>query len=212
MILSCTESKSEPPLLSQSTLYHYSSHRHSCTRNRPNISSFSLSYGYLLSCRRIADATGIPVHPDEDLLSFARIRSRDNNIRHGNYPPFGLHHESDTRPNRARTVLIYLEAPHHGGRTVSIRVQCSTRYALGCALGCALVLVTPTQSQHEAPLHKSPSHCFSLCVSHSLVPDIPFVWTAVVGRGNDRTAKVVRKRTGATVGRKVDGVRSACRD
>jgi hypothetical protein len=32
--------------------------------------------------------------------------------------PFGLHHETDTRPNRARTVLVYLEAPKRGGRTV----------------------------------------------------------------------------------------------
>ena len=28
--------------------------------------------------------------------------------RGGWYPPFGLHHETDTRPHRVRTVLMYL--------------------------------------------------------------------------------------------------------
>lgn len=52
------------------------------------------------------------------MLSFARIRSRGKDIRGGHFPPFGLHHESDTRPNRARTILVYLDAATSGGRTV----------------------------------------------------------------------------------------------
>jgi hypothetical protein len=47
-----------------------------------------------------------PPHPDEDMLSIAKIRTRGNTIRGGYYAPFGLHHETDGRPYRASTVLI----------------------------------------------------------------------------------------------------------
>eukprot|EP00041_Stephanoeca_diplocostata_P014018 m.251760 g.251760 ORF g.251760 m.251760 type:complete len:223 (-) comp19545_c0_seq1:815-1483(-) len=67
---------------------------------------------------RIANATGIPVHADEDMIAIARIMSRGSSPRGGHFVPFGLHHESDTRPNRARTVLVYMHAPAMGGRTV----------------------------------------------------------------------------------------------
>jgi hypothetical protein len=50
---------------------------------------------------RIAAVTGIPIHPDEDIISLARITGRGNTPRGGHFAPFGLHHESDTRPNRA---------------------------------------------------------------------------------------------------------------
>ena len=86
---------------------------------------------------RIAIATGIPVtrrlvgesdtestavlqtHPHEDMLSFAKILPRGNTLRGGDCIPFGLHMDTDTRPNRARTLLIYLSDTHSGGRTVS---------------------------------------------------------------------------------------------
>ena len=70
----------------------------------------------------------------EDIMSIARITTRKNKgqspgqthraegseeggrtgkrkrklPRGGWYPPFGLHHETDTRPHRVRTVLMYL--------------------------------------------------------------------------------------------------------
>eukprot|EP01062_Namystynia_karyoxenos_P020899 TRINITY_DN17925_c0_g1_i1.p1 TRINITY_DN17925_c0_g1~~TRINITY_DN17925_c0_g1_i1.p1 ORF type:complete len:361 (+),score=106.48 TRINITY_DN17925_c0_g1_i1:79-1083(+) len=65
---------------------------------------------------RIANATGIPPHEDEDALSFARIHPRPG-PRGGYFLPHGLHHETDTRPNRARSVIIYLSTPLEGGRT-----------------------------------------------------------------------------------------------
>lgn len=68
--------------------------------------------------KRIANATGIPIHPDEDIISLAHITSRGNHIREGNYLPFGLHLDSDTRPHRARTILIYLTDVAAGGRTI----------------------------------------------------------------------------------------------
>ena len=38
-----------------------------------------------------------------------RKRKRKRKLpRGGWYPPFGLHHETDTRPHRVRTVLMYL--------------------------------------------------------------------------------------------------------
>jgi hypothetical protein len=52
------------------------------------------------------------------MIALARITSRGAEPRGGYFTPFGLHHESDTRPNRARTVLVVLEAPEEGGRTV----------------------------------------------------------------------------------------------
>jgi len=64
---------------------------------------------------RIAAATGIAPHPHEDLLSLARLTSRGAAPRGGNFAPFGLHHETDTRPHRARTVLVYMAAPSGGG-------------------------------------------------------------------------------------------------
>ena len=41
--------------------------------------------------------TGIPPHPYEDPVSFARIRPRGNTTREGYFAPFGMHHDSDTR-------------------------------------------------------------------------------------------------------------------
>ena len=67
---------------------------------------------------RIANATGIAPHGLEDMLSAARIRSRGNVLQDGHYTPFGLHHETDGRPYRAKTILIYLTAPKAGGRTI----------------------------------------------------------------------------------------------
>jgi hypothetical protein len=68
---------------------------------------------------RIARATSIPVHPDEDQMTFARIRDRATSDARGrHYPPFGLHHETDTRPHRATTVLMYLQEPREGGHTI----------------------------------------------------------------------------------------------
>merc|ERR1719198_984640 len=68
---------------------------------------------------RIAAATSIPVHPDEDMVSFARIRDRSTSTARGkHFPPFGLHHETDTRPHRLKTVLVYLKEPLEGGRTI----------------------------------------------------------------------------------------------
>lgn len=68
--------------------------------------------------RRIAESTGIEIHPDEDMLSLARITSRGTAPRGGHFAAFGLHHDSDTKPNRARTVIVYLSAPESGGATV----------------------------------------------------------------------------------------------
>jgi hypothetical protein len=67
---------------------------------------------------RIANATGIPMHPHEDMISLAKITPRGKSPRGGYFPPFGLHHETDTRPYRARTVLIYLKGVKSGGRTI----------------------------------------------------------------------------------------------
>lgn len=67
---------------------------------------------------RIAAATGIPIHPDEDMISFAKILPRGNQLRNGHYVPFGLHHDTDTKPNRAKTVLVYLTDTGSGGRTI----------------------------------------------------------------------------------------------
>lgn len=68
--------------------------------------------------QRIARVTGIPAHPAEDMLAMARIKTRGGSPRQGNFPPFGLHHESDTRPWRVRTVLAYLTSVQDGGRTI----------------------------------------------------------------------------------------------
>jgi hypothetical protein len=67
---------------------------------------------------RIANFTGIPMHPHEDMISLAKISPRGQSPRGGYFPPFGLHHETDTRPYRARTVLIYLKGVKEGGRTI----------------------------------------------------------------------------------------------
>jgi hypothetical protein len=67
---------------------------------------------------RIANATGIAPHGLEDMLSAARIKSRGNLLQGGHYTPFGLHHETDGRPYRAKTILLYLAAPKAGGRTI----------------------------------------------------------------------------------------------
>lgn len=67
---------------------------------------------------RIALYTGIPIHPDEDMIHFARITPRGSHPRDGYYAPFGLHSDSDTRPHRAKTVIVYLEGVIEGGRTI----------------------------------------------------------------------------------------------
>lgn len=36
----------------------------------------------------------------------------------GHVIPWGLHHETDTRPYRARTVIVYLSTVQNGGHTV----------------------------------------------------------------------------------------------
>ena len=66
--------------------------------------------------RRIAEATGIASHADEDNMSIARIRSRGAS----HFPPFGLHHDSDGRPYRSRTVIMYLTTvpEGEGGMTI----------------------------------------------------------------------------------------------
>ena len=70
--------------------------------------------------RRIAEATGIAPHADEDCLSIARIRTRGGAPRRGHFPPFGLHHDSDGRPFRALTVIMYLTTvpEGEGGMTI----------------------------------------------------------------------------------------------
>eukprot|EP00966_Prymnesium_polylepis_P232365 5374212-Prymnesium_polylepis.1 len=67
---------------------------------------------------RIAEHTGVPVHPHEDILSVARITSEGHSPRDGHFPTFGLHHDSDTRPARIWTVIVYLQLPASGGRTI----------------------------------------------------------------------------------------------
>ncbi|CAL1153020.1 unnamed protein product [Cladocopium goreaui] len=89
---------------------------------------------------RIANHTGIPVHPHEDILSIFRVSSHgglgDLNIagthwtmvdswdlapdspRGGFFPPFGLHHDSHERPHRAWTLMVYLQLPDSGGRRI----------------------------------------------------------------------------------------------
>jgi hypothetical protein len=69
--------------------------------------------------QRIATATNIPIHVNEDMLHLANITSHGTAIREGNYPPFGLHHDTDTRPWRHKTVLIYLTTVLDGsGKTI----------------------------------------------------------------------------------------------
>mgnify|MGYP002630883940 CR=1 FL=1 len=67
---------------------------------------------------RIDEATGVGPHRHEDILSLARITSEGRSPRGGHFPPFGLHHDSDTRPARVWTVLVYLQLPADGGRTI----------------------------------------------------------------------------------------------
>jgi len=64
---------------------------------------------------RIAKVTNIPIHKNEDMLHMAKIKSLGTNIRDGNYPPFGLHHDTDTRPWRHKTLLVYLTTINNGG-------------------------------------------------------------------------------------------------
>ena len=53
------------------------------------------------------------------MLHLANITSHGTAIREGNYPPFGLHHDTDTRPWRHKTVLIYLTTVLDGsGKTI----------------------------------------------------------------------------------------------
>ena len=68
---------------------------------------------------RVANWTGITPHLHEDMLSIARILPKKNGnlIRGGNYFPYGLHHETDTRPHRTKTIIMYMVQPEAGGRT-----------------------------------------------------------------------------------------------
>eukprot|EP01060_Flectonema_neradi_P014454 TRINITY_DN21126_c0_g1_i1.p1 TRINITY_DN21126_c0_g1~~TRINITY_DN21126_c0_g1_i1.p1 ORF type:complete len:325 (+),score=53.20 TRINITY_DN21126_c0_g1_i1:81-1055(+) len=68
---------------------------------------------------RVANYTGIQPHPHEDMLNVARIlpRKEGGKIRGGYYFPHGLHHETDTRPHRSKTIIMYLKQPTSGGRT-----------------------------------------------------------------------------------------------
>jgi hypothetical protein len=69
--------------------------------------------------RRIARATGVQSHPHEDIVSIARITPLAGvQPRGGHFPPYGLHHDSDTRPARVWTVIVYLKAPQAGGLTI----------------------------------------------------------------------------------------------
>lgn len=88
---------------------------------------------------RIANATGIAPHALEDMLSAARIKSRGNVMQAGHYTPFGLHHETDGRPYRAKTILLYLAAPEAGGRTI---------FPLISPPADALDIATPTGKRH----------------------------------------------------------------
>ena len=67
---------------------------------------------------RIAEHTGLPSHPHEDMVSLARITSEGSEPRGGHFPPFGLHHDTDTRPARVWTILVYLQLPLEGGFTI----------------------------------------------------------------------------------------------
>lgn len=67
---------------------------------------------------RIANHTGIPVHPHEDILSIFRVSSHGDSPRGGFFPPFGLHHDSHERPHRAWTLMVYLQLPDSGGRRI----------------------------------------------------------------------------------------------
>lgn len=66
--------------------------------------------------------TGVPVHEHEDAVSVSRItrRPQDVGTRGGYFPPFGLHHETDTRPHRIRTVLVYLTHVEDGGAPAAL--------------------------------------------------------------------------------------------
>lgn len=77
--------------------------------------------------RRIAAATGIAPHASEELLSLLRLQPSQPRAdgrgawvpaRGGHHMPYGLHHDSDLRPFRARTVIVYLtDVGDAGGRT-----------------------------------------------------------------------------------------------
>ena len=68
--------------------------------------------------QRIAKVTEIPIHPHEDMLHIAKITTHGTTPRFGHFPPFGLHHDTDTRPWRKRTLLVYLTTVPEGGRTI----------------------------------------------------------------------------------------------
>jgi len=67
---------------------------------------------------RIANHTGIAVHPHEDILSIHRFFSNGDRPRGGYFPPLGLVHDSHKRPHRAWTMIVYLEVPEEGGRWI----------------------------------------------------------------------------------------------
>ncbi|CAE7801736.1 P4H7 [Symbiodinium microadriaticum] len=68
--------------------------------------------------KRIANITGVPAHPHEDILSIVRTNPRNLEPRGGYFPPAGLRHDSDSRPHRSWTLLVFLEVPEEGGRII----------------------------------------------------------------------------------------------
>ena len=52
------------------------------------------------------------------MLSIARMTSVSSEPFHGHFVPWGLHHETDTRPHRVRTVIVYMSDVESGGHTI----------------------------------------------------------------------------------------------
>eukprot|EP00911_Craspedida_sp_UC1_P001553 UC1_evm2s1173 len=67
---------------------------------------------------RIARVTGVPIHDREDMVTLARMTTLGREPHGGQFVPWGLHHETDTRPYRTRTVLVYLTDVEAGGHTI----------------------------------------------------------------------------------------------
>ncbi|CAE7322574.1 COMT [Symbiodinium natans] len=68
--------------------------------------------------QRIANHTGIPSHPHEDILGMVRMTPHALEPRGGHFPAAGLRHDSDSRPHRSWTMLVFLEVPTEGGRII----------------------------------------------------------------------------------------------
>jgi hypothetical protein len=52
------------------------------------------------------------------MVSIARMTSVANEPFGGHFVPWGLHHETDTRPHRVRTVIVYMSDVNSGGHTI----------------------------------------------------------------------------------------------